>query len=73
MKSSSLAWELLKPSSESMFAEVVVTGVAGRSMAVSRPFFLRGASGSTFSTESTALRLRAVDGVVIKREPISPQ
>lgn len=54
-------------------AEVFVTGVAGRSMAASGLFFLRGASGSTLSAQSTAFRLRAVDVVVSWREPISPQ
>lgn len=66
INSSSLTCELLNSSSESMLAEVVVTGVAGRATAGSGVFFLRGASGGVkLSTESAALRLRAVDGVVI--------
>jgi len=64
--SSSLIWELLKSSSESMFAEVVVTGVAGRAggTVVSGVCFLRGPSGGVRVSTSEALRLSAEGGVV---------
>lgn len=69
MKSSPLACELLKSSSESILGEaVVVTGVAGRSKWVSGVCFLVGgtAEGARWSAISSALRLReAVEGGVV--------
>lgn len=66
MNSSWLAWELLKSSSDSMVAAVVVSGVAGSSMADSGVFFLRETCDTErLSPRSSALRLQAEGGVVI--------
>ena len=66
MISSSLTCELLKSSSESILADVVVRGVAGRTeRVVSGVTFFRGPSSVLkLSTVSEALRLRAVGGVM---------
>lgn len=69
MKSSPLACELLKSSSESILGEaVVVTGVAGRSTWASGVGFLVGGAveGARWSAMSSAFRLReAVEGGVV--------
>lgn len=69
--------ELLKSSSESIFPEAFVTGVAGRLsiVGVSGDFsaLFRGSSeGLSVSSASEAFRLWTVGGVVVEFEPAPP-
>ncbi|ORY07275.1 hypothetical protein BCR34DRAFT_26149 [Clohesyomyces aquaticus] len=73
MSSSSLTWELLKSSSESMAGEALVRGVAGRGVGVAESgvcFFAAGSrAGPDGSTKADALRLREGEVVVMCCEP----